>query len=88
VILVLLAAGNVLAGVRALRRPGPDHALAAAALGMQIYGLAHGLVDNAFFLVDLALMWWIAQATLLALGEDRREACNGAEDTTTPDERV
>jgi len=39
---------------------------AGAALTMQIYALAHGLVDNVYFLPDLALAWWIAQATLMS----------------------
>ncbi len=44
--------------------------LAVAALGMQVYAVAHGLVDNSFFLVDLAAVWWIGQAALLAAADD------------------
>jgi O-antigen ligase len=65
-----LVAGNVVVGVSVIRAAGTASlALAVAALGMQVYALAHGMVDNVFFLVDLALMWWIAQAALLALSQ-------------------
>ncbi len=60
----------VLANARAVRRwtsrAGSLPPLVAAGLGMQAYALAHGLVDQSFFLVDLALLWWIAQAAILA----------------------
>jgi len=62
-----LALGNLRTGARAIARAGPDRTLAVAALGMQIYALAHGLVDNVFFLVDLAVVWWIGQAVLIAV---------------------
>lgn len=54
------------AGSRPDVRSPPDRPLAAAGLGMQVYALAHGLVDNSFFLVDLAAAWWIGQACLIA----------------------
>ena len=41
---------------------GRDPALAAAGLGLLVYALAHGAVDNHFFLVDLALAWWLGLA--------------------------
>ncbi len=65
-----LIVANVQAGLRGLRRAGDARLLAVAALGMQLYALAHGLVDNSFFLVDLATVWWIAQAALLAAAEE------------------
>lgn len=77
-----LVLGNARAGWDALRRrrgrdpSRPRDPLAVAALGMQVYALAHGLVDNSFFLVDLAALWWIAQAALLA-GRDARPAGQG-----------
>ena len=63
--------GNLQAGRRALAATaeGPWRAMAIGALGMQVYAMAHGLVDNSVFLVDLASAGWIAQAALLALGE-------------------
>jgi O-antigen ligase len=64
-----VVAANAQAGLRGLRRDGDVRLLAVAALGMQLYALAHGLVDNHFFLVDLAAVWWIAQAALLAAEE-------------------
>jgi len=69
VLLVTLVAGNLRCGLRALAGSvAPrDRVLAVAALGMQVYAVAHGLVDNSFFLVDLALAWWVAQAALIAL---------------------
>jgi O-antigen ligase len=66
-----LVAANAQAGLRGLRRVGSTRLLAAAALGMQLYALAHGLLDNSFFLVDLAAVWWIGQAALLAAAEDK-----------------
>jgi O-antigen ligase len=66
---VLLA--NLQAGTRGLRRTDEWRILAVAALGMQLYALAHGLVDNHFFLVDLAAAWWLAQAAVLAAAEER-----------------
>lgn len=69
---LVLVAGNLRAGWTAIGRGPPDRALAVAALGMQVYALAHGLVDNHFFLIDLAIVWWIAQATLLAVATDSR----------------
>ncbi len=38
----------------------------AAGVGALVYGLAHGVLDNHFFLVDLALYTWTAQAMVLA----------------------
>lgn len=73
-LLVVLVAGNLRAGARAVARSrGGRHALAVGALGVQVYALAHGLIDNAFFLVDLAVIWWVAQASLLALSRVPRE---------------
>jgi O-antigen ligase len=64
----LIVAGNVRLAREALRAGRDERrAVAAAALGMQVYALAHGLVDNSVFLVDLASAWWIAQAALLAM---------------------
>ncbi len=40
--------------------------LIVGAIGLLVYAAAHGLVDNHFFLVDLALLLWLAQAILLA----------------------
>jgi O-antigen ligase len=74
-ILGVLVLGNLWLGLRAVGRsppappgaPAPDRALAVAALGMQVYALAAGLVDNSFFLIDLAAVWWIGQAGLIAI---------------------
>ncbi|MFN2114330.1 MAG: O-antigen ligase family protein, partial [Anaerolineae bacterium] len=86
VLFVAVGAGNLLAGAKAIARAcdsrgpaalarGPAWSpwlpLAVGALGMQVYALAHGMVDNVFFLVDLAVVWWIGQAGVLAvLDED------------------
>lgn len=59
---------NLQAGLAGWRRIGATRLLAAAALGMQLYAVSHGLVDNSFFLVDLAVVWWVGQAALLASG--------------------
>ncbi len=71
----VLMLGNLWLGAIAIGRgpplppgtPDPDRALAVAALGMQVYALAAGLVDNSFFLIDLAAVWWIGQAGLIAV---------------------
>ena len=65
VVLAVLVAGHV-AVARTLARQGGGGAVVAGALGMQAYGAAHGLIDNSFFLVDLAAATWLAQAALLA----------------------
>jgi O-antigen ligase len=57
-----LALRTVAKGTRA--RPGTSRALAAAAGGIICYGLLHGLVDNGFFLPDLALTFWLAVVVL------------------------
>ncbi len=64
-----LVAANLQAGWRGWSRVGGTRLLAVAALGMQGYALAHGLVDNSFFLVDLAVVWWVGQAALLSVGD-------------------
>ena len=46
--------------------PGADRTLAAVGVGTLVYGLAHGLLDNSFFLVDLAVYTWVSQALILA----------------------
>lgn len=47
------------------RRGNPE---AAAGLGLIVYSLAHGMVDNHFFLVDLALAWWLGLSLVLDSG--------------------
>lgn len=71
---VWILLGNLQAGRRALAATadGAWRAMAIGALGMQVYALAHGLIDNSVFLVDLASAGWIAQAALLALSEPER----------------
>jgi O-antigen ligase len=65
-ILTVLVAGQVRALRRALRGTRGDRGFVVAAAGAQLYALTHGMVDNSFFLVDLAIVWWTAQAQLLA----------------------
>lgn len=74
-LLATLALGNLRSGARGIRlRRGQAEvfALAVGSLGMQVYALAQGWVDNSFFLVDLAALWWIGQAGVL-------EAAHGPE---------
>jgi putative inorganic carbon (HCO3(-)) transporter len=53
------------AAVRVARRAGgPRRALAAGAGALIGYGVLHGLVDNGFFLPDLALTFWLAAVVL------------------------
>ena len=37
---------------------GPSRGLAAGAVGAMVATVVHGLTDNAFFLPDLAALWW------------------------------
>ncbi len=67
-----LVVGNLRIGLRAVRGARGGLALVVGALGMQIYALAHGLVDNSFFLVDLAIVWFTAQAALLGAAHKGR----------------
>ncbi len=70
----VLFCGLVIGNLRCARRLCARHralpGLAAVGVGMQVYTLAHGLVDQSFFLVDLALLWWISQSAVLAAGEE------------------
>jgi O-antigen ligase len=66
-LLLVFSGAQAVAFTRAWRRGPPETRwTVAGAAALLIYGLGHGLVDNHFFLVDLALAAWLAQATLLA----------------------
>ncbi|MCC7018806.1 MAG: O-antigen ligase family protein [Ardenticatenales bacterium] len=73
---VLLAAWLVWFARSAVRvviaGPGTDRTWAAVGAGTLVYGLAHGLLDNSFFLVDLAVYTWVSQALILAALEPTR----------------
>lgn len=47
------------------RATAPAPAIAGAAAAALVTGLVHGLVDNAYFLPDLAAMTWILAALVL-----------------------
>lgn len=47
------------------RRAAPRDAIAAGAFAALIGGLAHGMVDNGFFLPDLAVLTWVFVAFLI-----------------------
>ncbi len=51
---------------RRFRHPASpsDRALGAAALGILLSFLVHGSLDNSYFLVDLAVVWWIVLGLL------------------------
>jgi O-antigen ligase len=57
-----------------LRKPrGPlDQLVGAAALGIMTDFLVHGLLDNSYFLVDSAMIWWLVIALLLCVRSDGR----------------
>lgn len=63
-LLLLLGVGRFATLVRrAWARPDPtDRALIAGALGAMVDTVVHGLVDNSFFLVDLAVLFWLTFA--------------------------
>ena len=50
-------------------RDGHERALALALMAMMVYSVGHGLIDNSFFLVDLALLFTWAVALLVRLHE-------------------
>jgi O-antigen ligase len=67
-LLVWMAGGGLWLGLRAIRRlEGERRGLAVAFTGTLVYALAHGLFDNVFFLPDLALVWMLALAGVVAL---------------------
>ena len=75
--LLLLAWGQARVAVHAWRHGPPRRRWAVAgATAALLYGLGHGMVDNHFFLVDLAAITWLCQAVLLAhvpiASQDRR----------------
>ncbi|MBI3977471.1 MAG: O-antigen ligase family protein [Chloroflexi bacterium] len=55
-------------------RGGPtadQRALALAVMAAMVTGLVHGLVDNSFFLVDLALSFWVLYSLIRLLDHER-----------------
>lgn len=72
---LLTAVGWLIAGWRS-RRTGGDRAVGIGAVAALVAGLAHGLVDNGFFLPDLAIMTWFSIALI--------EAAAGVEERTGP----
>lgn len=46
--------------------------LAVGALGSMVDFVAHGLVDNSYFLPDMAIVFWLALAAVAVLGPPRR----------------
>jgi O-antigen ligase len=70
--LMVFAALAALIGWRIVglvRRSGPSSAIAVGAAVALVGGLAHGMVDNSFFLPDLAVLTWLLVA-LLDVGAD------------------
>lgn len=65
-VLIWLVIAFFRAGLRAYRRlpPGDGGTLALGLLGGMVAALAHGLIDNAFFLLDLAFWFALALAIL------------------------
>lgn len=54
-------------------RQSLERALLVGATAMMVDTLAHGLIDNSFFLVDLAFLWMFAAATVGWLAHAERE---------------
>lgn len=64
---VIVAAGYAFVLVhRAIRTRALRSSLAAAAIAAIVAGILHGLVDNGYFLPDLALVWWFLTALIEA----------------------
>jgi O-antigen ligase len=76
VVLVWLVAAFFRAGRRAYRRlsDGVDRALVLGLLGGMVAALAHGLIDNAFFLVDLAFWFMLGLAIVQSLETEEFDA--------------
>jgi len=65
--LVMLGWSTVVAGRLLARRASPaDRVIGAAAVGLLVDTLVHGAVDNSYFLVDAAVLWWITLGVLAA----------------------
>ena len=72
-----LIAGLVMFGVAlwaclrlTTRLRGEDRAIGAAAGGIVAYSLLHGMVDNSYFVLDLALTFWLAVVVLARTARD------------------
>jgi putative inorganic carbon (HCO3(-)) transporter len=78
-LLCLLARFGALV-VGALRRcpAGVDRALVAGAVASIAGLLVHGLLDNSYFLVDLAILFWWQLAIAAAAGPPDRQPASGA----------
>ena len=62
---IALIAWSGVIGRRLLRRESPyDRTIGAAVIGLLVEMLVHGAVDNSYFLVDAAVVWWMALGVL------------------------
>lgn len=75
-VLAWFAAGLVRRGVHLIRRlrGGDLRSLTLGLLTSGVYAVAHGLVDNAYFIVELAFLWALTTGLLqrLRLGKEER----------------
>jgi O-antigen ligase len=66
VVALALICWSIVTAVRMIRLSDPtSRTIGAAALGVTVVFLTHGSVDNSYFLVDSATIWWIIVALLL-----------------------
>jgi hypothetical protein len=49
-----------------------DRLLAATSAGLFVDFIVHGSLDNSYFLVDAAVIWWLGVALLAARGQQAR----------------
>jgi O-antigen ligase len=62
---IALIAWSGVVSRRLLRRESPyDRTIGAVAIGLLVETLVHGAVDNSYFLVDAAVIWWMALGVL------------------------
>jgi O-antigen ligase len=65
---IALIVWSAVASLRLIQRRSSslDRAIGAVAIGLLIDTLVHGAVDNSYFLVDAAVVWWITLGIVVA----------------------
>lgn len=72
-VMIWMVAGFYQRGLNLLRRPGSSRALALGLGASMTAALAHGMIDAAYFYVDLAFAFMLMQGVMLELREETPE---------------